>query len=233
MSSSLENKPVASGLKSKGFAGLGIPRSVEFVLAIVALALLLPLLLVCALLVLLSSPGPMLFCQERVGRGGKVFCLYKFRTMFVTNGGLLVTASTDKRITRIGRFLRKWKMDELPEIYNVLKGEMSFVGPRPEVPELVDLSNTTWDDVLSVRPGITDPVTLTLRNEEAVLAMAEDKELFYKETIQPYKLKGYIEYLNGKSIRTDLVIVARTLKVILKTAPETNPVASADARLVD
>jgi lipopolysaccharide/colanic/teichoic acid biosynthesis glycosyltransferase len=233
MSSSLENKPLASGLKSECYAGLGIPRPVEFVLAIAALAFLSPLLLGCAVLVLLSSPGPLLFCQQRVGRGGEVFCLYKFRTMFVTNGGLLVTASTDKRITRIGRFLRKWKMDELPEIYNVLKGEMSFVGPRPEVPELVDFSNRTWEDVLSVRPGITDPVTLTLRNEEAVLAMAEDKELFYRETIQPYKLKGYIEYLEGKSIRTDLVLVARTLKVILKTVPDANPIAKVDPRLVD
>jgi lipopolysaccharide/colanic/teichoic acid biosynthesis glycosyltransferase len=193
----------------------------EFVLAGTFLVLLFPLLAVCALLVMLSSNGPVFFRQLRVGRGGQVFKLFKFRTMRVSQNGILITASTDGRITPIGRFLRKWKLDELPELYNVLRGEMSFVGPRPEVPELVDLRCPLWGTVLAVRPGITDPVTLTLRDEEAVLAMAEDKEQYYKAVIQPYKLKGYIRYLEVKSSWRDVVVILRTLKVIV--APRREP----------
>ena len=186
----------------------------EFALAGIFLVLLSPLLLGCSVLVILSSSGPVFFRQLRVGRHGKVFKLFKFRTMRVSQDGLLITASTDNRITSLGRFLRKWKLDELPELYNVLKGEMSFVGPRPEVPELVDLSNPLWGIVLDARPGITDPVTLTLRNEEAVLAMAEDKEQYYRAVVQPYKLKGYIRYLEVKSFWRDVAVIFRTLKVI-------------------
>jgi lipopolysaccharide/colanic/teichoic acid biosynthesis glycosyltransferase len=150
-----------------------------------------------------------------------IFTLYKFRTMTVSSGGALITAATDCRITRIGRFLRRWKLDELPELYNVLKGEMSFVGPRPEVPQLVDLSNPAWSIILKIRPGITDTVTLCLRNEEAVLATVEDKESFYREVVQPFKLNGYLEYLKIKSMATDFKIIAQTIKVILfpRTAP--------------
>jgi lipopolysaccharide/colanic/teichoic acid biosynthesis glycosyltransferase len=167
------------------------------------------------LLVIVSSTGPVFFRQLRVGRDGRVFKLFKFRTMRVSSDGLLITAATDSRITPVGRFLRKWKLDELPELYNVLKGEMAFVGPRPEVPELVDLSNPVWKIILDVRPGITDPVTLTLRNEEAVLAMAEDKEQYYRAVVQPYKLKGYVSYLEVKSFWRDLAVIVRTIKVVL------------------
>ncbi len=133
----------------------------------------------------------------------------------------MVTAATDSRITSIGKFLRKAKVDELPEIYNVLRGEMSFVGPRPEVVELIDFTNPLWKEVLSVRPGITDPVTLRLRNEEKFLATVENKEKFYRDVIQPYKLNGYIKYLKVKSSTADLRIIIRTFKVIFlpKTAP--------------
>lgn len=233
MSSVLEKEPLISCIISQRYDGTGLPRPIEFVLAFLAILLLSPLLLFCALLVIASSRGPIVFRQRRVGRWGKVFELYKFRTMVVSKGGALVTAATDNRITTIGRFLRKWKLDELPELYNVLKGEMSFVGPRPEVPELVDFSNNAWSDVLSVRPGITDPVTLTLRNEEAVLAMAEDKELFYRDVIQPYKIRGYIKYLERKCISTDLRIIARTIKVILSAKPEPQILGVADASPAD
>ena len=159
--------------------------------------------------------------------------MFKFRTMGVSSGGLLITASTDNRITPIGRFLRQWKLDELPEIYNVLKGEMSFVGPRPEVPEFVDLSSPLWRFVLKVRPGITDPVTLTLRNEEVVLAQAEDKERYYRDIIQPYKLRGYIEYLEKKSVRRDLAIIFRTITVMLLSRPEPRLLELLDPSLID
>jgi lipopolysaccharide/colanic/teichoic acid biosynthesis glycosyltransferase len=174
-----------------------------------------PLLIFCSVLVAISSPGPVFFRQKRVGRHGHVFCMFKFRTMRVATDGLLITAATDNRITPIGRFLRKWKLDELPEFYNVLCGEMSFVGPRPEVPEFVDFTNPLWPIILGVRPGITDPITITLRDEEAVLAMAEDKEQYYRDVIQPYKLHGYIRYLEMKSFWRDLAIIVTTIRVIV------------------
>lgn len=210
-----KNQSFSGSIVRNDIASRGIPRTVEFFLAICGLILLFPVLLPCALLVWISSPGGMFFCQRRVGRNGKIFTLYKFRTMVITNGGSLVTAQNDRRITAVGRILRKSKLDELPEFYNVLRGDMSFVGPRPEVPELVDFSNPLWNQILKARPGITDPITLSLRNEEAFLAAVEDKETFYRTVIQPYKLNGYMEYLATKCVRTDLKLVVRTAKVVL------------------
>ncbi len=221
MSSIFKNQPFSGGINPEDFVNKGLPRSLEFIIAAIGLVTLSPVLAICAILVWRSSPGEIFFRQKRVGRGGKLFKLYKFRTMFISNSGLPITAANDCRITGVGRFLRKWKLDELPEIYNVLCGEMSFVGPRPEVPELVDFSNPAWNIILTVRPGITDTVTLCLRNEEAILATVEDKESFYREKVQPFKINGYLEYLKNKSLKTDLKIIAQTIKVILfpRTAP--------------
>lgn len=221
MSSVFENQPFDGGLNTAGPIGKGLPRSIEFLLAAAGLVFLSPVLALCALLVRKSSPGNILFRQQRVGQGGELFTLYKFRTMKAFGNGAPVTAADDIRITRAGRFLRKWKLDELPELYNVLRGEMSLVGPRPEVPELVDLANPAWNTILSVLPGITDSVTLYFRNEEAVLAAVDDKEAFYREVVQPYKIQGYLEYLQTKSAKTDLKILVQTIKVILfpHTAP--------------
>jgi lipopolysaccharide/colanic/teichoic acid biosynthesis glycosyltransferase len=227
MSSVLKNQPL-TGCITTGYVPSGLPRFVEFVLAAFGLLLLLPVFLLCSIAVWISSPGPIFFRQRRVGRHGRVFTLYKFRTMRVSQTGSLITAANDQRITKIGRFLRQWKVDELPEIYNVLVGEMSLVGPRPEVPELVDLSNPAWTVILSSRPGITDPVTLSLRNEERLLANVQDKEAFYRDVIQPYKLNGYLKYLEVKSIRTDLRIVLRTAKVILIPGSQIRPLETAE-----
>lgn len=171
-------------------------------LAVGGLILLFPVLLSCALLVRLSSPGAILFRQIRIGREGKPFTLYKFRTMFTGRAGLPITAKTDHRITFWGKFLRASKLDELPELYNILRGDMSLVRPRPKVPELVDFANPAWRKILTVRPGIT-PVTIRLRNEEVLLVGVEDKNSFYLEVIQPFKLNGYLEYVKknaGKPI---------------------------------
>lgn len=233
MSSSLKSPPLTGGLVDNRTSGAGIPRSAECVIAFISLILLSPLFFVCSLLVLISSSGPVFFRQSRVGRHGKVFTMFKFRSMRVSREGLLITAATDNRITPIGRVLRKWKLDELPELYNVLTGDMSFVGPRPEVPELVNFSDPLWRSILEVRPGITDPVTLTLRNEEAVLAMAEDKEEYYRSVIQPYKLQGYVTYLRVKSVRRDLFIIAKTIKVILSSRPEPRLLEVIDPSLLD
>ena len=233
MSSAYKSQPLPGSLIDGRSARAGIPRSAEWLIAFLSLILLSPLLIVCSILVLVSSTGPIFFRQHRVGRYGKPFRMFKFRTMRVSSEGLLITAATDNRITPIGRFLRQWKLDALPELYNVLKGEMSFVGPRPEVPEYVDLTNPVWKFILDVRPGITDPVTLTLRNEEAVLAQAEDKERYYRDIIQPYKLRGYIEYLEMKSVGRDLAIILRTVKVMVLSRPEPRLLELLDPSLLD
>lgn len=193
----------------------GIPRSFEMLIALAGLIAFLPLLAFVAALIKLTSRGPVLFRQKRVGRFGREFTLYKFRTMRVANQGLKVTAAGDRRITKVGKWLRKTKVDELPELWNVLVGEMSFVGPRPEVPEYVDLRNPLWQQILSCRPGITDPVTLRLRNEEKLLALVEDKEEFYETVLQPYKLRGYVWFITHKSWKTDIRIIGRTIAVVL------------------
>lgn len=196
-------------------AKVGIPRFLEIIIAFGGLISLSPLLIIAAILVKISSSGPIFFCQRRVGLNGKEFTLYKFRTMHVQQKGPLVTASSDNRITGIGRILRKTKCDELPELWNIISGDMSFVGPRPEVPQLVDLTNSLWQKILTVRPGITDPVTLRLRNEEDLLAKEEDKENFYQDTLQPYKLKGYVNFVDKKSFKNDVVIILKTLKAVV------------------
>ncbi len=193
---------------------IGLPRTVEIILSLAGLSLSAPMLAVVALLIKADSRGPILFRQKRVGQNGKPFTMLKFRTMGNFCNGSLITAANDTRVTKVGRFLRRSKIDELPELWNVLKGDMSFVGPRPEVPEFVDLDDPLWQEVLEHRPGITDPVTLRLRNEEHLLANVVDKELYYREVVQPYKLRGYARFVGDKSWKTDLRIIGRTLRAI-------------------
>lgn len=199
----------------------GIPRNVEAMLAVAGLIGFLPLLAVVAGLIKITSPGPILFRQRRVGVGGESFTMMKFRTMKFQHTGLPITAANDQRITRLGRTLRKMKLDELPELWNVARGDMSFVGPRPEVPALVNLDDPLWREILLVRPGITDPVTLKLRNEESLLANVADKEAYYRDILQPYKMNGYVKFVRKKSCKSDVKIVCQTLKAIVlpKTAP--------------
>jgi lipopolysaccharide/colanic/teichoic acid biosynthesis glycosyltransferase len=175
-----------------------------------------PVLLLPAAAVALTSRGPVFFRQERVGRHGGRFCLLKLRTMYVSQGGIQVTARDDRRITPVGRVLRKTKLDELPGLWNVVKGDMSLVGPRPEVPRYVDLRDRGWQRVLEARPGITDPVTARLRNEEELLAeVGGDREEFYLKRLVPYKLDGYLEYLGRRSPRSDLAVIWRTLCAVV------------------
>lgn len=148
--------------------------------------------------------------------------------MYDKTKGLRITASTDRRITPVGYFLRRYKLDELPQLFNVLRGDMAIAGPRPEVPEFVDLHDPSWIEILKARPGITDPVTLQLRNEEVCLAQAEDKIKFYREVIQPFKLRGYLKYLEDKSVANDCKLILLTAKTIL--LPQAAPKAE-DIRL--
>lgn len=184
-------------------------------MSLIGLALSAPIMAAAAILIKLDSRGPVFFRQKRVGQSGKDFTIFKFRTMANASKGSLVTASNDKRVTSIGRFLRKSKIDELPELWNVFRGDMSFVGPRPEVPKFVDMSDPLWQFVLEHRPGITDPVTLRLRNEEQLLAKVSDTERYYLEVVQPYKLRGYARFIGDKSWKTDLRIIGRTMRAIV------------------
>ncbi|MBN8280492.1 MAG: sugar transferase [Gammaproteobacteria bacterium] len=194
-------------------------RTFDVLASVAVLAVLWPLLLLVAAWVRLDSPGPALFRQERVGLRGELFTLLKFRTMAATPlpGGPLVTAAGDRRVTRAGRWLRPTKLDELPQLLNVLAGDMSLVGPRPEVPRYVTLWPPQQRDlILSVRPGITDEAAVVFRDEERLLAAAADPELYYVEEILPRKLALYVAYVRGRSFGGDLRLLARTGRVLLK-----------------
>ena len=196
--------------------GKGLPSWFERTVACAGYGALSPLLLLCAIAVRCSSPGPVLFRQERVGQGGRPFRLLKFRSMQVNVGGAQVTAHGDARITGVGRFLRKTKLDELPELWNVVRGELSLVGPRAEVPMYVDLENPQWKRVLQAKPGVTDPVTLRLRNEEELIAAGGgDPEVFYREVLQPLKLQGYVRYLERRTTWSDLGVLVRTVLAVV------------------
>jgi lipopolysaccharide/colanic/teichoic acid biosynthesis glycosyltransferase len=194
----------------------GLPRSFDIICSLFGLVMTLPLLVASAAVVALTSSGGALFRQKRVGLNGRTFTLFKLRTMYAANDGPEVTNGNDERITRAGRVLRQSKLDELPTLWNVLRGDMSFVGPRPEVPRYVNLGDPTWQIVLAARPGITDPVTLSLRNEEELLAQVNgDAEQFYLNDLQPLKLKGYLAYLHERNWRTDLRILCRTIVAVV------------------
>ncbi len=203
----------------------GICRTTEATVAAAALIVSLPVLFLAALLIAVTSGFPVFFSQRRVGRGGRSFTLFKLRTMRTGNAGPQVTSSKDQRITAIGRVLRRLKIDELPGLWNVVRGDLSLVGPRPEVPRYVDLNNPVWRQVLAARPGLTDPVTVLLRNEEQLLASLEcDPEEFYTQCIQPFKLSGYVEYLRCRSWGSDVRTIFATGMAIVrpdKTPPPT------------
>jgi lipopolysaccharide/colanic/teichoic acid biosynthesis glycosyltransferase len=209
-------RPDVDGASREDAVRPGLPRAVDAVVSAAGLVATAPLIAVCAAAVLSSAGRPAFFRQVRVGRGGRPFTLIKLRTMRPSQGGPQVTASGDSRITRLGRFLRRSKLDELPELWNVLRGDMALVGPRPEVPGFVDAGRAEWKVVLSVRPGLTDPVTLRLRNEEAVMAASGgDQDTFYRNQLQPLKLRGYVEYLHRRSWWSDLRVLGSTLLVVL------------------
>jgi len=195
----------------------GLPRSFDVAVSLILLVLSAPLLLLSAVAVMLTSPGGFLFPQKRVGRHGNTFVLYKLRTMRASSTGPQVTSGDDARITQVGKFLRKTKLDELPTLWNVLRGDMSLVGPRPEVPRYFDRTNPRWQVIMEVRPGVTDPVTLQLRDEEALLAeVGGNIEHFYVETLQPMKLDGYVHYLQQRSWKSDLHVFWKTAIEIIR-----------------
>ena len=194
-----------------------LKRLFDLLLSSVGLVLLSPVILVLAFLIKLHDRGPVFYRGERVGRKGKVFRIYKFRSMVVNaeKTGVSSTAKEDPRITPIGRFLRKTKLDELPQLLNVLTGEMSIVGPRPEVKKFTDLYTNEEKALLTLRPGITDYASLWDINEAEVLAGSSDPDKDYLEKIRPEKIRLQLKYERERSLLTDIKIILLTIRKML------------------
>ncbi|HWC64857.1 MAG TPA: sugar transferase [Thermoanaerobaculia bacterium] len=202
----------------------GLPRAVDIAAALAGLAVATPVVALAAAAIVLTTGDPPFFRQRRIGRYGRPFTLVKLRTMRRSTSGAAVTSRGDARVTRVGAVLRRTKVDELPQLWNVLRGEMAFVGPRPEVPRYVDPSHPLWVRVLAARPGLTDPVTLRLRNEEELLEGAPgDREAFYRAHLQPWKLRGYAAYLERRNWRTDARVLLETALAVARPAKARPP----------
>ncbi len=191
-------------------------RFFDILFSSVGLVLLQPLFVVIAIMIKVDSKGPILFRQGRVGKNFRRFVIYKFRTMVVDaeKKGLRITSGGDERITRAGNILRKFKIDELPQLFNVLKGDMSFVGPRPEVEEYVKLYEKDYKEILKRRPGITDVSSIIYREEEAVLKNQVDPEGYYKKILLPEKIRLAKEYIENTSFLYDLKLILNTIHKI-------------------
>ena len=193
-------------------------RIFDFVTSLCGLIVLSPMFIVVAVLIKKEDGGRVFFRQTRVGQNGKLFKIYKFRTM-VENAekmGARVTRGDDPRVTKIGKVLRKYKIDELPQLVNVLKGEMSLVGPRPEVPEYVNAYKKDYEKILKVKPGVTDFAALEYIDEEGLLKDTEDPEKVYLEKILPEKMKYYEKYIREMSFLTDLKLILKTILRIVR-----------------
>jgi lipopolysaccharide/colanic/teichoic acid biosynthesis glycosyltransferase len=192
-----------------------IKRLFDIMITVPVLILCLPVFIGLSIWVKMDSPGPIFFLQNRVGQFGKIFKIVKFRSMVVNAESLgpRITIGSDSRITKSGQLLRKYKLDELPQLVNVLFGDMSLVGPRPEVEEYVKLyPEQIKNKVLSVKPGITDYATLKYRDESAILEGSETPETYYVENILPDKLELYLKYVNRHNLLTDVKLILHTLK---------------------
>jgi len=192
-------------------------RAVDVIFATIGFMLLSPLLLMCIGMIMLADGSPIFFHQMRIGLHGKAFMLYKFRSMRDRHESFedSFDAGDKSRVTRIGAFLRKTKLDELPQLWNVLKGDMSLVGPRPEVQKWVDAYPERWNRILTVRPGITDPASIYYRNEEELLAQTEDPEAYYRDNVLPHKLDLYEEYVRTRSFLGDIRLIIKTILSVL------------------
>ena len=189
-----------------------LKRLFDIVVSFFGLCLLWPFLIVIAVLIRVKMPGgKAVFTQQRIGRGGKLFTIYKFRTMKVEHHGSSVSVAGESRITPLGAMLRRYKLDELPELWNVLKGDMSFVGPRPDVAGYADFLKGDDREILQLRPGITGPATLKYRNEEELVAMQETPQQYNDEVIWPDKVKINRYYLHHYSFVSDLKMILFTV----------------------
>ena len=193
-------------------------RLCDVIFSLLGLLLLSPLFIIVALWIVIDNPGPVFYRQQRVGLNGKDFGLWKFRSMRVGSdkAGLITVGERDNRITRAGYYIRKYKLDELPQLINVLAGDMSLVGPRPEVRKYVDMYTPEQLHVLDIRPGITDAASIKYRNENDLLAAADNPEQYYIDVIMPDKLRINLEYVAHHSLIGDLKLIFDTFIAILK-----------------
>ena len=190
-----------------------IKRIFDFLLSLFGIIILSPIFIIVSIAIKLDSKGSILFLQKRVGRHGKEFNIYKFRTM-VTDAeklGKQITVGKDNRITKVGAFLRKFKIDELPQLFNVLKGDMSLVGPRPEVPKYVALYNEEQRKVLDIRPGITDMASLRYKDENDILGKVDNPEEYYINVIMKDKLNLNLEYIEKSNVFFDIYLILKTI----------------------
>ena len=196
-----------------------IKRSFDFIVSLISLVLLIPFFFIIAIVIRLDSTGPVFFRQVRIGQYGIPFHIHKFRTMIVDAEikGLQVTVRKDPRITRVGNFLRQYKLDELPQLFDVFIGKMSLVGPRPEVPKyVVNYSPKIRDIVFSVKPGITDNASILYYSENDLLTMSNNPEKVYLEEILPKKLQSYVDYVKHQTFWGDIEIILKTLMLLIK-----------------
>jgi len=195
-----------------------LKRGFDFISSLAGIIFLSPFLLFIAIWIKIDSTGPIFFIQKRVGLKGKLIGVYKFRTMVINaeSKGLKITVGNDPRITRSGDFLRKYKLDELAQLFNVLNGTMSLVGPRPEVQEYIDVyPEHVREKVLSVRPGITDYASIEFKNENQMLENSKDPNKTYIDDILPIKQRYYIQYVNERSLLLDIKLIFRTIIAIM------------------
>ena len=194
-----------------------LKRIFDITLSLFGLVILLPFILIIAILIKIDSKGPVFFKQVRITKGGKEFKIFKYRTMKVGSDKYSqITVGKDERITKIGSFLRKYKLDEIPQLINVLIGDMSLVGPRPEVPKYVALYTDEQKEILKVRAGITDYASIEFSNENDLLASEEDPEKAYIKKVMPKKIELNKKYISEISMLTDIKIILLTIKKILK-----------------
>lgn len=189
-----------------------LKRMFDILMSFIGIIILLPLMIIIGIIIKLTSKGPILFKQIRVTKNSKLFQIYKFRTMRENSeGNKQITVGNDSRITGIGKILRKTKLDEIPQLFNVIKGEMSLVGPRPEVPKYVELYNDEQKKILQVPAGITDYASIYFSNESELLGKADNPEKFYIEKIMPYKIELNQKYIENINIFTDIKIIILTI----------------------
>lgn len=213
----MQNMDIAAVLEKRKLQ-LALKRAMDIVISGGALVVIWPVLLLIALAIKIDDPGPVFYRQVRVGKDGREFRIYKFRTMIVDadKKGLQITVGRDNRITRMGRLLRKTKLDELAQLINVLVGDMSFVGPRPEVPRYVNMYTPYQRQVLLVRPGITDYASIAYRNENDMLEKAEDPERMYIDVIMPDKIELNMKYLREISPLADIRLILSTIVAVIR-----------------
>jgi lipopolysaccharide/colanic/teichoic acid biosynthesis glycosyltransferase len=195
-----------------------ITRVFDIIIALLSLIILMPFFLMIALIIKVSSRGPVIFSQKRVGKGNSDFTLYKFRTMYVDvdDKGSLTIGNRNSRVTAIGCFLRRYKLDELPQLYNVLKNEMSIVGPRPELRKFVELYSNPDREILFIKPGITDYASILFRRESELLASKSNPEQHYIETVVPMKIRLSKKYANNKTVKNYFIIIVKTVFTVVK-----------------